>query len=452
METSIRRLREYFHTGATVEYEYRMSKLKALKRSIIQHEGEIIQALSEDLGKGAYESYLTEIGIVLSEISLFEKNLKKWMKPKRVRQALATFPSKNRIHSDPYGVCLILSPWNYPFHLAMMPLIGAIAAGNVCVLRTSTKSAATSRVIGEIIRDCFTEHETVHISGEYSHEETLAPRYDHIFFTGSPAVGKLIQKAASRHLTPVVLELGGKSPVIVDKSAAIAVAAMRIAFGKMMNAGQTCTAPDYVYVEASVEQKLVEALKREFTTLTQDALQNDDLPKIIDQKAFDRLIGYIDRHDDKWGGEYNPSTRIIQPALLLNAKETDPSMQSEIFGPILPILRFDDFEELLTRLCANEKPLALYFFSSDPTHIARIQNTVSFGGGCINDTIMHITHHRLPFGGVGNSGIGHYHGKHSFQTFSHQKSMLTSPTWLNVPIRYRPYVEWKEKLMRRILK
>lgn len=452
MENTVQKLREYYLAGNTRPYRYRIEKLRLLKKSIQRHRKDLLQALAQDLGKGETESELTEIGIVLSEISLFEKRLRRFMRPVRTGQSLATMPSKNRIYPEPYGVCLLLAPWNYPFQLSLMPLVGAVAAGNVCVLRCSSQTKETAHIIRRIIRDCFTEEECVALEDNDSYDEVLAPRYDFIFFTGSASTGKQIQKTAARHLTPIVLELGGKSPAIVDKTAHLPSAARRIVFGKMLNAGQTCIAPDYLLVEEEIREAFTEALKKEFTRQVKDAVQNGDLPRIINDRQFDRLQAYIDAHPSRWGGWYSKEHRLIQPALFYSVKRDDPVMQEEIFGPILPILSYTDFDAMLQALQREEKPLSLYFFSRKKRRIDQLLHTISFGGGCINDTMMHNAHPGLPFGGVGYSGMGAYHGKHSFDTFSHQKAVLSSPVYLHIPIRYRPYADWKKKWIRRILR
>lgn len=452
MNQLTRKLRERYATDQTRDYAYRIELLDRLYQGIESRYEDFVSALADDLGKSETESFMTEIGFVLAEISYVRKHLKSWMRPVRVRQTMQTAPSRNRIYSEPLGLCLIISPWNYPFQLSLVPLIGALAAGNVCLLKTSSSSKSTTRHLHALIAECFPNGEVVHISDEYSHEEILAEKYDLIFYTGSAKAGKAVQKAAAEHLTPVILELGGKSPAIVDASANLSVAAKRIAFGKILNAGQTCTAPDYVLVEESVKEEFTVHLQEELEKLWQDAAESGNMPSIINEEKFDRLATLIDGCRNKWGGARDREKRVIQPAIFFDASYEDAAMQEEIFGPVLPILSFSDYDKMISQLKTKEKPLALYLFSENETRIQQILTTVSFGGGCVNDTILHLANHHLPFGGVGSSGIGSYHGKYSFDAFSHKKSVMRSPTNISIPLRYRPYTEKKLSLLKRILK
>lgn len=451
MQHRITALRNHFFTDATRDHTARMDKLDRLERALDAHTPSLLRALHADLHKSAYEAHLSELGMIRAELALHRKTLKRWMKPKQVAPTLFTLPSRSRIYPEPYGVCLVMSPWNYPAQLTLVPLIGAISAGNVAAVKTSRRTPETSRVLHEIIADAFEPHEMFPIPDDVSNEEILAQRYDMMFFTGSTDVGKVVMKAAAEHLTPVVLELGGKSPAIVCEDADIDVAAKRIVFGKLMNAGQTCIAPDYVLVDAKVEKRLIEALKREVAAQMADAIANDTFPKIVADDHVQRLQQLIDGWPQVWGGEVDADRRIVQPAIFTDVQMDSPIMEAEIFGPLLPVVRYDNLGAAVADLQRRDKPLALYLFTGRDDTAQSVIDRVSFGGGCVNDTLMHVSHERLPFGGVGASGMGAYHGKHSFRAFSHMKPVLQSPISISVPFRYRPYSGWKRRVLKRML-
>jgi aldehyde dehydrogenase (NAD+) len=447
--------RTYFNTGATRTLDFRIEKLNILKKSIQKNEKQILEALWSDLHKSEFEAYATEIGIILDEINYVMKHLKSWSKTKKVRTPLTHFLSSSYIYSEPYGVSLIMSPWNYPFQLLMAPLIGAIAAGNCAMLKPSENSPKTTEVIIKVIEESFSE-EFVSVVEPYGGVESaqalLAEEFDYIFFTGSVPVGKIVMSAASKHLTPVTLELGGKSPCIVDKYTDIKLAAKRIAWGKFLNAGQTCVAPDYIMVHESVKLQLLTEITvciKEF--FGENPAHSKDFPRIINERQFDRLIGLLDKGNIVTGGEYIKKEKYIAPTIIDNITWDDPIMQDEIFGPILPVMEFEDLEQVIKVVNSKPKPLALYFFSNNKKHQERIIDMISYGGGCINDTIMHVASPYLPFGGVGASGMSAYHGKGSYDVFSHKKSVNKKSNLIDVKIRYAPYkdkIKWLKKLMK----
>ncbi len=436
---SVANLKEFFGTGATKSVDFRLRQLTKLKTAITAHKSDIELALMSDLRKSSEEAYLTEIAIVLSEIDNQLKHLRRWAKPKRVASPLVLFPSSSKIVFEPLGVALIIAPWNYPFQLTINPLIGAIAAGCCAMVKPAPASRATSRIIEIIIRECFEENYIDIVQGRRDvNAMLLEERYDIIFFTGSPSLAKVVCRAAAEKLTPVVLELGGKSPCIVDCDAAIEVTARRIAWGKLLNAGQTCIAPDYLFVHSSVKDQLLAAIKNSIEQMYgKDPKSSRFLPRIINDSAFERLIGYL-KESEKiyYGGQYDAKERYIAPTIIDGVLPEAQIMQDEIFGPILPVMTFENIEEVYSYVNSHEKPLALYYFGKSGDKV--IYNTTS-GGGCINDTIMHITNHKLPFGGVGNSGMGRYHGHDSFLTFSNRRSIVTTPTWIDLPLKYVPY-------------
>jgi aldehyde dehydrogenase (NAD+) len=447
--------RNYFNTGATRALDFRMEKLSILKKSIQKNEKQIAEALWSDLHKSEFEAYETEIGIILDEINYVMKHLKAWSKTKKVRTPLTHFLSSSYIYSEPYGVSLIISPWNYPFQLLIAPLIGAIAAGNCAMLKPSENSPKTTEVIIKIIEESFTE-EFVSVvepyGGKESAEAILKEEFDYIFFTGSVPVGKIVMAAASKHLTPVTLELGGKSPCIVDKDADIKLAAKRIAWGKYLNAGQTCVAPDYIMVHESVKLQLLTEITRcikEF--FGENPADSKDFPRIINERQFDRLVGLLGKGNIITGGEYSKTEKYIAPTIIDNITWDDPIMLDEIFGPILPIMEFEDLEKVIKTVNSKPKPLALYFFSNNKKQQERIIKMVPYGGGCINDTIMHVASSYLPFGGVGASGMNAYHGKGSYDVFSHKKSVIKKSNLIDVKIRYAPYND-KIKLLKKLMK
>ena len=447
----IKRQRSYFQTNATKDLAFRTAKLIKLREAIKTADKDIAQALQLDLNKPAVEAYLTETGIVLHELSYMIKHITRFAKQKRVKTGLAQLPATSFIAPEPYGVMLVISPWNYPFQLSLVPLIGSIAAGNCIVLKPSKDAPHTAQVISEIVSKVFApEHVDMVTGGREENAMLLAQRFDYIFFTGSVAVGKVVMAAASKHLTPVTLELGGKSPVIVDETANLKLAAKRIAFGKLLNAGQTCVAPDYLLVDKRVKQDLIKQLKAEITAMIQTEGKGAQFVQIINQKHLSRLIHLLDGAADVWGGQVEG--QVMLPALVEIDSLEHPLMKEEIFGPILPILGFDTLEEAFSTVKRFEKPLALYFFSNDKARQQEALKTLSFGGGCINDTVLHYSNIHLPFGGVGASGMGSYHGKRNFDTFSHARGIVKQATWADVPVRYRPYNRFKEALIRRVLR
>ena len=439
----------FFQSGKTLDVAYRSLHLKKLYAAIRRYEPKIAAALHSDLGKSDYEGFMCEIGLVLSEISYMLRHVRRFARKKTVPTPLAQFHAKSFVLPCPYGNVLIMSPWNYPFLLTIDPLVTAIAAGNTAVVKPSAYSPATSAVVAQLIGECFPpEYVAVVTGGREENAALLSQKFDFIFFTGSQAVGKEVLRNAARHLTPVVLELGGKSPCIVDSTADISLSARRIVFGKFLNCGQTCVAPDYILCDKAIKDSLVAALHKEIKRqFGSDPLENPDYGKIINAKHFDRICGL---------GE-NPrcsrDTLQIAPTILENATWDAPSMQEEIFGPILPVLSYDRFEEIFAVLQNKPKPLALYLFSSDKQHIEAVTTRLRYGGGCINDVIIHLATSQMGFGGVGESGMGAYHGKVGFDTFSHHKSIVDKKTWLDLPMRYQPYRKKSNgKLLRLFLK
>jgi aldehyde dehydrogenase (NAD+) len=397
---------------------------------------------------------MSEIGMVRDEIRHFIKHMKRWSKPKRVPTPLAQFPSKSYIMAEPYGVVLIMAPWNYPFQLCIEPLIGAIGAGNCAVIKPSAYAPATSKIIAQIIEKIYpSDYIAVVEGGRKENSELLENRFDYIFFTGSTNVGKTVMEAASKHLTPISLELGGKSPAIIDKSANIPLFAKRIAFGKYLNAGQTCVAPDYVLVHESIKNEFVEALKISIKDFFgNNPLLNDNLPKIINEKHFLRLLDLMKNENIVIGGRNDKTRLLIEPTVMTDITYDSAIMQEEIFGPILPILAYNDINDVISDLKTREKPLALYIFSTNSYIQKKITNSLSYGGGCINDTIVHLATSKMGFGGVGYSGMGSYHGKFSFDTFTHYKGILNKSNWLDLPMRYHPYDEKNFKMIKMFLK
>lgn len=445
--------REFFNTGKTKNVKYRLEHLKKLKKSILENEEEIKNALKLDLNKSESESYMTEIGMTLSELSYDIRHVKYWCKNKRVGTPLAHFPSRSFISKEPYGVTLILSPWNYPFMLLIEPLIGAIAAGNCAVLKPSEFAPNTANVIEKIIKECFEEDYVTVIQGDKDVSQGLIEKkFDYIFYTGGTKVGKIVMQEASKNLVPVTLELGGKSPCIIDSKYNIHLAAKRLLFGKLLNAGQTCIAPDYVLVNENVKEGLIEELKKvlkEF--LGENPIKNEDYPKIVNERHFERLSNLIEGEKILVGGKTDKKLLKIEPTILDNPKIDSKVMSEEIFGPILPIITYKTIEDAIAYVKEFEKPLALYMFTNDKKIQNKIMNEISFGGGCINDTIIHIANSNMGFGGVGYSGIGNYHGKRSFDTFSHERS-ITKKYSLDLPMRYMPYNNFKDKLISMFLK
>jgi len=447
--------KKYFNSGATRNLDYRIEKLSTLKKTIVKYEKQILEALWIDLHKSEFEAYATEIGIILEEINFSIKHLKSWCKTKKVRTPLTNFLSSSYIYSEPYGACLIISPWNYPFQLLMAPLIGAIAAGNCAMLKPSENAPSTTEVIIKVIEESFAKEFVCVVEpygGKESSEALLKEEFDYIFFTGSVPVGRIVMEAASKHLTPVTLELGGKSPCIVDKDADVTLAAKRIAWGKFLNAGQTCIAPDYILVHQSVKAQLITEITRYIKEFFGESpAKSNDFPRIINQRQFDRLVGLLGSGNIVTGGEVSKIEKYIAPTIIDNIFWDDPIMLEEIFGPILPILEFNDLEEVIKIVNSRPKPLALYFFSSNKKQQKRIIEMISFGGGCINDTIMHVASPYLPFGGVGASGMASYHGKASYDVFSHKKSLTKKSNLIDIKIRYAPYNN-KIKLLKKLMR
>lgn len=412
-----------------------------LEKAVIANESDIMAALKKDLNKSSFETYMTEIGMALDEIKYTRKHLSGWVRPKRVKTPFTQFLSSSRIYSEPYGVVLIMSPWNYPFQLALAPLIGAMAAGNCSMVKPSDYSYHTSAVIDKLIKDSFDEsYITVVRGGREANRHLLDEKFDYIFFTGSVSVGKVVMEAAAKHLTPVTLELGGKSPCMVDQTADIALAAKRIVWGKFINAGQTCVAPDYIWVSRGVKNELIAKMGEYITRLYGDnPCSNSDYPKIINEKHFNRLLNLMQSGKVVFGGQFDAGSRQIAPTIIDDVTWECPIMREEIFGPLLPILEFDNFGEAVAEANKHPKPLAFYLFTNDREKEHYIIKNASFGGGCINDTIVHLATPYMPFGGVGESGMGGYHGKASFDTFSHEKSMLKKSNHFDIPLRYPPY-------------
>ena len=454
MRNIIERQQSYFKTQVTKSIDYRVQMLKKLKIKILSMEEEITEALSKDLGKSAFESYAAEIGFILKEIGETVKNLKNWMKPQRVKTNIINKPGKSKIYAEPFGLVLVIAPWNYPFQLAISPMIGAIAAGNCVTLKPSELSTHTALVLDKLIKTIFSpEYISCILGGIAETTALLSEKWDYIFFTGSTAVGKIVMQAAAKNPTPVTLELGGKSPCIIDKTADLKVAARRIAWGKWMNAGQTCIAPDYLYVHETVKDEFVKILietVREF--YTDNPRESKDYGRIISERHFERLLGLMKHGQILFGGEMDQVEKYLSPTIIGNVNRQQPIMQEEIFGPLLPILEFNDIRSVIDDINKFDKPLALYFFSKEKKTWELILQNVSFGGGCFNDTISHIINPHLPFGGVGSSGMGSYHGKKSFDTFSHFKSVYEKPTFFDMKLRYPPYGDKKLKWLKDFLK
>lgn len=434
----IQRQKEFFATGKTKGLSFRLEQLRKLKKGIKDYESKILETLRQDLNKSELDAYLTEIGIVYEEINYVLKHLKSWARPKRVKTAISHIGSVGHIYHEPYGVVLIIAPWNYPFQLAISPLIGALAAGNCAIVKPSELSPQVSEVLAKLMATIFSEEYVSVVEGGVEVSTTLLEeQFDKIFFTGSVGVGKIVMKAAAEYLTPITLELGGKSPCIVHEDANLDLAAKRIVWGKFLNAGQTCIAPDYLLVHKKVKYHLIERMKnyiKEF--YSEDITKNEEFTVIVNDRHFQRLVSYLDQAEILVGGQVDSQRRFIEPTILDHVHWEHSVMQGEIFGPILPVLEYEELEEAVAMVNEHDKPLALYFFSENKGLQERIIAGTSFGGGCINDTIMHIATPYLPFGGVGSSGTGAYHGKTSFEVFSHKKSILKQTTRYDLPMRY----------------
>ena len=443
--------RAFFRSGETLSLKHRQKALCTLSKALKLWESRIAEALWKDLHKSYEEAYMTELSIVLGEIDNHLRHLKLWMTPKPVATPIKMMPSRSKVMAEPLGCSLIMAPWNYPVQLLLNPLVGAISSGCTAILKPSPYVPHVSKVLEEMIKESFSPEFIAVVQGNREvNTALLEQRFDIIFFTGSPDLGRKVMRAASEHLTPVVLELGGKSPCIVDKDANLTMAARRIAWGKSLNAGQTCIAPDYLLVHADIKEQLISELKKEFTRLHgTNPKESKHFVRIVNERAFDRLVGYIQGADVVMGGEYDREERYIAPTLIDHVDANSPIMQEEIFGPIFPIVTFSTTEEAIRFVTGREKPLALYYFGESKKNIRQVLKHTSSGGACINDTIMHIANEKLPFGGVGQSGMSAYHGKESFKVFSHHRAVVTTPTWLDLPFRYMPYkfFKWVKKLL-----
>jgi aldehyde dehydrogenase (NAD+) len=445
--------KKFFLAGQTKNLEFRLQNLARLRDVIVQNEAVIFKALNDDLSKSTYEGYLSEVGVVLNEIRLTSRKLKSWARPRRVRTPFTLWVGSSRIYYEPYGITLIIAPWNYPFQLSIAPLIGSIAAGNCSVIKPSEYAPHTAAVLSQIIGSRFDSSYLAVIEGDaQAGKALLREQFDYIFFTGSVAVGKMVMAAAARHLTPVTLELGGKSPCVVDQDANIEQAARRIVFGKFLNAGQTCIAPDYLLVHASNIQRLRESIETYVKRFYgNNPRKSPDYARIINRHHFNRLVALLEGNRILFGGQNDPEDLYIAPTLIEDPGWEHPIMQEEIFGPILPLLTFDDLADVISLLNSRPKPLALYVFSNQPQNYQKVIQNVSFGAGCINDTVVHFANTHLPFGGVGNSGMGNYHGKASFEAFSHQKGIFKKSFTYEPPLRYPPYKN-KLAILRKFLR
>lgn len=454
IEEVVKQQRAFFERKETFDVNYRIRYLKKLKETILEYQQDIYQALKEDLGKSVSESYMCEVGLTLSELSYQIKHIKKWNRPKRHRTDLANFHGKSYSVYEPYGVVLVMAPWNYPFMLTMEPVIGAVAAGNCVVAKPSAYSPATSAIIKKILEKVFEEeYVTVVEGGRAENTELLEQKFDYIFFTGGVTVGRLVMEKASRHLTPVSLELGGKSPCVIDKTANLKLAAKRLAFGKYLNLGQTCVAPDYLLIDQEIKDEFLKIFIDTVKKMYGDSpLDNKDYGKMINEKHYTRVMGFIDREKVVLGGQGREDELRIEPTILDHVAAEDAVMQEEIFGPILPVLTYAKLEEAVKFIEERPHPLALYIFSNDKKVQKYFTEKLAFGGGCINDTVLHLATSRMGFGGVGNSGMGAYHGIQSFRTFTHEKSILKKYNWIDMPMRYQPYSTFYDKVVRMFLR
>ena len=435
----VKKQRLFFNSGKTLDVNFRLKALKKLKKAINKQETKLYEALKKDLNKPKFESFVGEIGFVVKEIDFALKYLKEWAKPKKVPTDLVNFPAESYVYSQPFGVTLIFSPWNYPFHLTIMPLIGAISAGNTAVLKPSELSPYTSRAIKNLIESTFDEEYITVVEGEKEVSEALLNiKFDKIFFTGNTTVGKIVMKKAAEHLTPVTLELGGKSPVIVFSDANLKMAAKRIVWGKFFNAGQTCVAPDYMCIESKIYDKFTKHLINELKSYTSIRKFEKNYSKIINKRHFNRLMNLIENSNVIFGGNYNREKLFIYPTLV-EANVDDKIMEDEIFGPILPILKFKDYEAIKEYVRSKPKPLALYIFTESNKNKKKVLNEIQSGGVTINDTLIHLSSSRLPFGGIGESGMGTYHGLYSFEEFSQKRAVMDRKTYIEFPLRYPPY-------------
>ena len=443
--------RDFFNTNATKSVKYRIKMLQRLREAIRNNEVAILSALYKDLLKSKAEAYMSELAIVYAEINEALKNVRKWSRPEKVKGTIATFPSKNYVYSEPYGVVLIMAPWNYPFNLAISPLIAAIAAGNTAIIKCSKESIYTSKVIKYIINKAFSSNYIFCVDEDIDYDELLNQRYDYIFFTGSQRVGKIVMNIASNNLIPISLELGGKSPCIIDETANIKLAARRVLWGKLLNAGQTCVSVDYVLIHSSVKDRFIKYLQKEIKRRYPNALNNDTYPRIINEYHYKRLMNLIKSEENIIGGRGDDVVHRLEPTILPDVDFDHEIMKEEIFGPLLPIIEYDDINNVIRIIKEHEKPLACYVFTRDEDTAKHIINSISYGGGCINDVILQVSNHYMPFGGVGSSGVGSYHGKFGFDTFSHKKSIVWSKTMIDLPIRYAPFNQLKFRILKKIL-
>ncbi len=452
----VKKQRKYFSSGATLNVEARLNAISRLKACIRKHEQEINEALKKDLGKSSFEGYMCETGLTLSEISYMQKHTRTFAREKTVWTPLAQFASRSFTKPSPYGVVLVMSPWNYPFLLTLEPLVDALAAGNTVVVKPSAYSPHTSELIAKLIAECFDEsYVAVVTGGREENQYLLQEHFDYIFFTGSKSVGREVMRRASEHLTPVTLELGGKSPCIVDRTANLKLAAKRIVFGKFLNCGQTCVAPDYIYCDPVIKDELIRQIRLQIRRqFGKNPLENPDYGKIINRKHFDRIQGLLDAAKERViiGGCSNPDTLQIEPSVIDNVTFEDAVMQEEIFGPVLPILTYDSLDQAIAKINSMEHPLALYLFTRSKGAARMVTAKCGFGGGCINDTVIHLATSEMGFGGFGESGMGSYHGKKGFDTFSHYKSIVDKKLWIDLPMRYQPYKKLYEKLIHMFLR
>ncbi len=441
LQRLVQKQHAYFQTGKTLPVPFRLEQLRRLKLLLKAREPDLLKALQADLNKSAFEGYATELGMVHEELNTAIRQVECWAQPRKVRLSPLHFPASGEILPEPYGVALIISPWNYPIQLTLNPLISAIAAGNCAVVKPSAYAPHVSHALAQLLSELYPPcYVAVVEGGRKENAALLEQPFDTIFFTGSMEVGKVVMEAASHHLTPVTLELGGKSPVIVDHTANLRLAARRILFGKTVNSGQTCVAPDYVLADRRIKDKLLQAMRMELKRLWgSSALHRKEYPCIINEKHFERLLGLMKNEHAAIGGSYDRSTRRIEPTVLDEVTFLSPVMQEEIFGPLLPVIAYDQLGDALAEIIKRPKPLALYLFTNDKATERAVLEHVSFGGGCVNDTLMHLVSTKMPFGGVGGSGMGQYHGKYGFDTFSHYKSIVHKSTALDVPLRYPPY-------------
>ena len=452
IEKLLTKQKEYFYSEATKSVPHRIDALTKLYDAIKSHEGEITEALKADLNKSPTESYMTEIGMALEELRYLIKHTGKWARAERVSTPLAQFSADSFVYPEPYGVALIMSPWNYPFQLCIEPLAGALCAGNCAIVKPSAYAPATSRLIAGLLGDIFpSEYVAVVEGGRAENAALLEQKFDYIFFTGSVNIGKLVMEKAAAHLTPVSLELGGKSPVIVDSSAKLPLAAKRIAFGKYINAGQTCVAPDYLLLPKALRPAFVEEFKKAVASFYPNG-DYSAMSHIINDKHFERVTGLLSGERIEMGGKSDPAQRFIEPTLLTGVSPDSPIMQEEIFGPVLPVLDCDSIDEAISFVRARPKPLALYLFTEDKSVEDKVLSSLSFGGGCVNDTIIHLATSNMGFGGVGESGMGLYHGKKSFETFTHYKSIVRKHTYLDLSMRYLPYTDKALSMIKNFMK